>query len=48
MTQCRYLEPLLSFALDKKPEPWFEVDIMGKGRAALEKVNDRLGKSPLS
>ncbi len=45
MTECRYVEPLHSFSLDKKPEQWFEVDIMGKGRAALEKVNDRLGKS---
>lgn len=43
MTQCRYLEPLQSFQLDKKPDPWYEVNIMEKGREALEQVNDHLG-----
>lgn len=44
MTECRYLKPLTSFLLDKKPEPWYEVDIVGKGKAALENVNEHLGK----
>jgi len=35
MTQCR---------MDKKPDPWYEVDIVGQGRTALETVNDHLGK----
>ncbi|CAG7828435.1 unnamed protein product [Allacma fusca] len=43
MTQCRYSEPLSSFQLDKRPESWYEVDIVGEGRAALEKVNSHLG-----
>ncbi|ODN01910.1 Phosphoribosylformylglycinamidine synthase [Orchesella cincta] len=43
MTQCQYVEPLTSFQLDKKPDPWYEVNIMEEGRAALEKVNDHLG-----
>jgi len=45
MTQCRYQVPLDTFALTKAPEPWYEVDIVGKGRAALEQVNDHLGMS---
>ena len=44
MTQCRYLQPLTSFVSDKVPDPWYEVDVLGKGRAALEQVNDHLGK----
>jgi phosphoribosylformylglycinamidine synthase len=43
MTQCRYVQPLTSFAVDVKPNPWYEVNIMKEGRAALEKVNDHLG-----
>lgn len=44
MTETRYLEPLTSFALTKCPEPWYEVNIMKEGKAALQKVNDHLGK----
>lgn len=47
MTQCRYLEPLNSFQLDKKPDPWYEVNIMENGRKALEQVNDHLGNATL-
>lgn len=47
MTQCRYLEPLSSFQLDKKPDPWYEVNIMEDGRKALEQVNDHLGNVTL-
>ncbi len=44
MTECRYVGPLTSFRLDKKPDPWYDVKIMEKGREALEQVNDHLGK----
>lgn len=44
MTQCRYHEPLRSFQLDKRPESWYEVNIMENGREALEQVNDHLGR----
>ncbi|XP_041358701.1 phosphoribosylformylglycinamidine synthase-like [Gigantopelta aegis] len=43
MTQCRYKEPIKTFDLDVKPEPVFEVDVKGQGRAALEKANKDLG-----
>ncbi|XP_048244278.1 phosphoribosylformylglycinamidine synthase-like [Haliotis rufescens] len=43
MTQCRYLKPLESFKLSVRTEPVFEVDIMGRGRSALEEANKELG-----
>ncbi|XP_052797256.1 phosphoribosylformylglycinamidine synthase-like isoform X2 [Mya arenaria] len=43
MTQCRYLEPVKTFALEKRADPVYEVDVFGKGRAALEKANNDLG-----
>ena len=43
MTQCRYFSPIVSFAVDVKPEPVFEVDVIEKGREALEKANAELG-----
>ncbi|XP_061744511.1 phosphoribosylformylglycinamidine synthase isoform X1 [Nerophis ophidion] len=43
MTECIYERPISSFAVDVKPQPVFEVDILGKGREALEKANDELG-----
>ena len=43
MTQCIYGEPLDSFDVQIKPDQWFEVDILSKGRSALEIVNDDLG-----
>ncbi len=45
MTECVYSQPITSFAVDIRPQEVFEVDILGQGRAALEKVNDELGKS---
>lgn len=45
MTECVYSQPITSFAVDIWPQEVFEVDILGQGRAALEKVNDELGKS---
>ncbi len=45
MTECVYSQPITSFAVDIRPQEVFEVDILGQGRAALEKANDELGKS---
>lgn len=44
MTECRYLKPLASFDLEVKPQPWFEVDVLGKGQKALVEVDKALGK----
>lgn len=44
MTECRYERPLESFDLGVMPAPWFEVDVLSKGRAALEEVNSKLGE----
>jgi phosphoribosylformylglycinamidine synthase len=35
MTECPYPEPLTTFATGVKPEPVYEVDLMGKGTDAL-------------
>uniref|UniRef100_A0A8C6WXJ2 Phosphoribosylformylglycinamidine synthase n=1 Tax=Neogobius melanostomus TaxID=47308 RepID=A0A8C6WXJ2_9GOBI len=43
MTECIYQSPITSFSVETKPQPVFEVDILGQGRAALEKANDDLG-----
>lgn len=43
MTECRYLKPIESFVIDIKPEDCYDVDILGQGRTALEKVNSDLG-----
>ena len=45
MTECIYQHPITSFSVDTKPQPVFEVDILGKGRAALETANDELGET---
>jgi phosphoribosylformylglycinamidine synthase len=44
MTQCRYMDPIASFHLDISPENVCEVDIMGRGKAALQEVNSHLGE----
>jgi phosphoribosylformylglycinamidine synthase len=43
MTECRYVKPLASFDLDVKPQPWFEVDVLGSGQKALAEVDKALG-----
>lgn len=50
MTECIYQHPITSFTVEIKPQLVFEVDILGKGRAALETTNDDLGEmtGPLS
>ena len=45
MTECRYEQPLTSFAISARPEEVFVVDVMGRGRPALEEVSARLGLS---
>lgn len=49
MTQCIYTKanlPRQSFneGLPKDLEPWYVVPLMKEGRAAMEKVNQKLGK----
>lgn len=43
MTECRYLKPIESFQIDIEPEEYYGVDIIGKGKSALEQVNKDLG-----
>lgn len=43
MTECRYVKPIESFEVDVHPEQWYEVDVVGKGKPALEKINKDLG-----
>ena len=44
MTECRYASPITTFDLDIQPDAVYEVDIMGRGKEALEKANQELGK----
>ncbi|KAM6921075.1 phosphoribosylformylglycinamidine synthase [Xenentodon cancila] len=43
MTECVYHHPITSFVVETEPQPVFEVDILKKGRSALEQANDDLG-----
>nr|DBA18955.1 TPA: hypothetical protein GDO54_014845 [Pyxicephalus adspersus] len=43
MTECVYPEPISSFQITVRPERVYEVDVMGRGRAALEQANTELG-----
>ncbi|MED6287050.1 hypothetical protein CHARACLAT_012469, partial [Characodon lateralis] len=43
MTECVYQHPITSFTVETRPQPVFEVDILGKGHAALETANHELG-----
>ncbi|XP_075141937.1 phosphoribosylformylglycinamidine synthase isoform X2 [Leptodactylus fuscus] len=43
MTECVYPEPVRSFEISVRPEKVYEVDVIGQGRAALEKANTELG-----
>ncbi|XP_053326484.1 phosphoribosylformylglycinamidine synthase [Spea bombifrons] len=43
MTECVYPEPVTSFQVSARPENVYEVDVIGQGRAALEKANSELG-----
>ena len=44
MTQCRYLEPVKSFELQRQPKPLFDIDVMGEGKEALAQANKELGR----
>lgn len=44
MTECRYIKPIETFDHGFRPEKWFEVDVINKGRLAFEEVNTKLGK----
>ncbi|PWB79141.1 MAG: phosphoribosylformylglycinamidine synthase [Holophagae bacterium] len=43
MTECRYPEPLRTFATGVEPQPVFEVPVLAEGRPALERINRELG-----
>ncbi len=43
MTECPYPEPLTSFSVGVDPRPVTEVPVLEEGRAALEKINAKLG-----
>ncbi len=43
MTECLYPEPLVSFDTGAAPEPVFEILLKENGRAALEKINRKMG-----
>ncbi|XP_064637394.1 phosphoribosylformylglycinamidine synthase-like [Lineus longissimus] len=43
MTQCCYEEPIKSFDLEVKSDSVYEIDIVGRGRAALEEANAEMG-----
>jgi phosphoribosylformylglycinamidine synthase len=43
MTECRYSEPLTTFATGIKPEPVRVIPLMEEGRPALEKINQSMG-----
>ncbi|XP_068449233.1 phosphoribosylformylglycinamidine synthase [Clinocottus analis] len=45
MTECVYRRPVASFAVESEPQPVFEVDVLGTGRAALQAANEDLGLS---
>lgn len=44
MTECRYEKPVETFDHGFKPEKWFTVDVMKKGKKALEEINTKLGE----
>lgn len=43
MTECRYREPLQSFATGVRPEPVFTIPVLDEGRGALERINREMG-----
>jgi phosphoribosylformylglycinamidine synthase len=43
MTECRYVEPLTTFATSTQPEATFEVPLVEEGRSALERINREMG-----
>ncbi|XP_065207365.1 phosphoribosylformylglycinamidine synthase [Planococcus citri] len=43
MTEYLYENPITSFDHGVKPQPWYIVDVMSKGKKALEEINEDLG-----
>ncbi|PIK44321.1 hypothetical protein BSL78_18828 [Apostichopus japonicus] len=43
MTECSYDRPLEDFDINVQPDQVYEVDILGRGKPALEKANKDLG-----
>ncbi|XP_066960633.1 phosphoribosylformylglycinamidine synthase isoform X1 [Macrobrachium rosenbergii] len=43
MTEQEYKEPLKSFGVEQQPEKWFQVDVLHRGRKALEEANVNMG-----
>ena len=43
MTECVYEIPLKTFEQNINTEDVYEIDIIGKGKAALQKANNDLG-----
>lgn len=43
MTECEYKQKPASFGIQCKAEPFFEIDILKKGRSALEEANMEFG-----
>ncbi|XP_075763246.1 phosphoribosylformylglycinamidine synthase [Pelodiscus sinensis] len=43
MTEQRYEEPIRSFAVDTRPVPTHDIDLLQEGRTALERANQELG-----
>lgn len=43
MTECRYINPVDSFYVEKKMDVIYEVDVMKDGQDALEKANIEMG-----
>jgi len=43
MTECRYMERLSAFETGMKPEPFFIVPLIEKGREALRELNAQMG-----
>lgn len=45
MTETVYTSPLQSFQSKEVKESWYEVDVLGRGIAAMVEVNKKLGLS---
>ena len=43
MTQQEYVKPLDTFSLKVEPEQWIQVDVLGRGKEALQEVNKNMG-----
>jgi hypothetical protein len=44
MTQCRYASPLTTFQQKVETDEVYEVDVVGRGKKALQEANRKLGE----